>query len=453
MKSMSFKINTIKCPQCGSTKQTTKKPNHYVCQSCQAEFVIISSNTPKQHVVTHTIDHKLLDILSKFKNKVFIFMLVFVGLLLAWGGLSTLFNSPSEVKKEYQQTIEHRRIVATTVYQGTSGPALLVTASEASDRRDDTQEILINVSSLLTDEKKQQQRLAVMKPRTSQPVQFKRLPDGDLYVVLMEAEAYRFNPTSHEFEAINQRIQEAHPQALSAGISIVKPCYDGLDGMCLELLSNNGIKYTYYPMLDQLILDSDKYDAGEANAKALAKQQQWEVQYLFKEVNSSSERKQAGKYLLKGMRPKHNGGPYRLGYLDIYNPSTDGFWIGGSKQLLSLSTGYAVYARWGNGYQSLEEMTPGKVYFKEAILAENEQQVLIRFDATPSEADRFIQSIDKQTGKVIWSRPITDFTALDRNGTYISAEGFSDGFLLIANVNRPSMVVNKEGEFVKVFAS
>ncbi|XDZ52501.1 hypothetical protein AB8Q18_05450 [Neisseriaceae bacterium CLB008] len=450
---MSFKINTIKCPQCGSTKQSSPKPNHYVCLSCEAEFVILNSKAPKQHVVTHTIDQKLLDRFSQLKHKVWIFLVLIAAVVVLLGGLGAWQSKPaSKQQAAYQSAIDRSRIVATTVYQEVDGPAWLITAAEpTSGSREDTPEIIIMVSSLTKEDDSAQQRLVIAQPRTSQPVRFKRLPNGELYAVMLEAEAYRFNPVSREFEAMNQAIQTAHPQALSAGISKVKACYGGLDGACLELLSNSGIEYVYYPVLDRLILASDKYDAGEANVKALAREQQWMPHYFFKEVNSSSQRKQAGKYLLKGTLPQHNGGPYREGYVDIYDPKTDEFWIGRSQQLLRLSTGYAVFSRWGHAYHEMVEMTPGKVYFNEEVLAQNASQVLLRFDATPSEADRFLQVIDKASGDVVWSRPIKDFPGIDRNGTYVTAEGLNNGFLIIANVNKPSVLVDLKGEVVRTF--
>ncbi len=449
---MSFKIKPIKCPQCGSVKHARQPglDGHYVCLSCQAQFVVDDPAAPKQHVVTHTIDQGVLDGLRRFKNKL-VWLVLLTGLALVVVVVLVGWLSRSDQPQAPEVMASQSQSLAASVYQPHHGEALLIGASMAragAESRAHT--IVMTVSDLASGAQRAQQSLTVTGAKTGEPVEFKRLPQGELYAVLLGQMGYRFELTRHEFEAINPVLIKSFPEALGLGISKMAACHGGEERACLTVMSNAGVRYVYYPMVNQLVLQADDYAAGQANVAALSQQTQRPPHYFFAWVHKQSQAPQDGSVLLRTLRPPYNGGPYRLADVAIFKPSSDAAAVASLPYLATLSDGYAVYGTEGQYNEAVAEVTPGQRYFEAKVLAQGEGQALLRFDASPAGKESFLRGLNRQTGQVVWQRPLADFVSLAHRDGAMTAEAYSDGFLLLDKGTTPSVLIDHAGQIVRV---
>ena len=417
-------IKALKCPQCGSTRATKISEDHYRCDSCSTEFYLDSDDITIHHKVEtkpapNTFLRRLLLIILA---PAAFFSLIAIGLIV-WG--SSREETSRERDGEEHMSYACERLMA---FSSTAGRPIVVLCGAA--RRDDSSRDWDHAKGIMyffdgeTYEIIKKLELPDVTGRVS-VTDARQFEDGTYYVVLNKKRLFAIDRSTLDVKEIHG--EDYKLPELSEGFGKVA-LYFHEYGDALEIETNLGKKFVYYPIANKLYTDQSIFKAYKDKLPA----PQLRTHFTFSEQMTGSDYKDEQIQLVRYQTLEQLGYPRRTPHFGWENDRHSYY-----PKKIFVSQYFAEESR----LQSYEDFTPGAYYFSPKVLYESSEQVLISFKPTAAaDAKIMLRCLDAQTGKVLWSCS----EGLDGLDFCLGVARFSGGYVLVDYSH--SWLISSEGK-------
>ena len=413
-------IKTIKCPQCGSTRATQLREDHYRCDSCSTEFYLDSDDI----TIHHKFETERNTSTAKFKRFFLVLLAVTVFFSLIIIGLITFGRSregslrigSDEEKISY--SIKELATFTTTVGR----PIVVIFGSARPTSSSNVDDAKGFVSFFDGETQKLVKKIEFLDVKGRiQNMDMRRFGDGAFYIVFNEAHLYRLDPSTLDMTEVHG--EDYKRPELSQGFAKVVFYYSQF-GDALKVKTNLGESFVYYPIADKIYTEKEAYAAPLEPLPA----PKVATHFTFSLKSSDYPNKQL--QLIRYRRLEQDG--YPCEYPRFQWRSWDG-----EEGLIF------PYSEKRARLQGYEDVTPGAYYFSPGVLDASEDQILITFKPTAAaDAKQMLRCLDAQTGKVLWSYSDDENNL---NGGSVASR-FAGGYVVVNY--RSSYVISNEGKLV-----
>ena len=417
-------IKALKCPQCGSTRATKISEDHYRCDSCSTEFFLDSDDITIHHKVeTKPAPNTFLKrLLLTILVPAAFFSLITIGLIV-WG--SSREGTSEKGSGEEHMSYACERLMA---FSSTAGRPIVVLCGAA--RRDDSSGDWDHAKGIMyffdgeTYEIIKKLELPDVTGRVS-VTDARQFEDGTYYVVLNEKRLFAIDRSTLDVKEIHG--EDYKLPELSEGFGKVA-LYFHEYGDALEIETNLGKKFVYYPIANKLYTDQSIFKAYEDKLPA----PKLRTRFTFSEQMMGSVYKDEQIQLVRYQTLEQLGYPRRTPHFGWENDYHSSY-----PKKIFVSKYFVEESR----LQSYEDFTPGAYYFSPTVLYESDDQILISFKPTAAaDAKKMLRCLDAQTGKVLWSCS----EGLDGLDFCLGVARFSGGYVLV-DYSR-SWLISSEGK-------
>ena len=417
-------IKALKCPQCGSTRATKISEDHYRCDSCSTEFYLDSDDITIHHKVEtkpapNTFLRRLLLIILA---PAAFFSLITIGLIV-WG--SSREETSRERDGEEHMSYACERLMA---FSSTAGRPIVVLCGAA--RRDDSSGDWDHAKGIMyffdgeTYEIIKKLELPDVTGRVS-VTDARQFEDGTYYVVLNEKRLFAIDRSTLDVKEIHG--EDYKLPELSEGFGKLA-LYFHEYGDALEVETNLGKKFVYYPIANKLYTDQSIFKAYEDKLPA----PKLRTRFTFSEQMMGSDYMDEQIQLVRYQTLEQLGYPRRTPHFGWENDYHSSY-----PKKIFVSKYFVEESR----LQSYEDFTPGAYYFSPTVLYESDDQILISFKPTAAaDAKKMLRCLDAQTGKVLWSCS----EGLDGLDFCLGVARFSGGYVLVDYSH--SWLISSEGK-------
>ena len=417
-------IKALKCPQCGSTRATKISEDHYRCDSCSTEYYLDSDDITIHHKVEtkpapNTFLRRLLFIILA---PAAFFSLITIGLIV-WG--SSREETSRERDGEEHMSYACERLMA---FSSTAGRPIVVLCGAA--RRDDSSGDWDHAKGIMyffdgeTYEIIKKLELPDVTGRVS-VTDARQFEDGTYYVVLNKKRLFAIDRSTLDVKEIHG--EDYKLPELSEGFGKLA-LYFHEYGDALEIETNLGKKFVYYPIANKLYTDQSIFKAYEDKLPA----PKLRTHFTFSEQMTGSDYKDEQIQLVRYQTLEQLGYPRRTPHFGWENDRHSYY-----PKKIFVSQYFVEESR----LQSYEDFTPGAYYFSPTVLYESDDQILISFKPTAAaDAKKMLRCLDTQTGKVLWSCS----EGLDGLDFCLGVARFSGGYVLV-DYSR-SWLISSEGK-------
>lgn len=419
-------IKALKCPQCGSTRATKISEDHYRCDSCSTEFFLDSDDITIHHKVeTKPAPNTFLKrLLLTILVPAAFFSLITIGLIV-WG--SSREGTSEKGSGEEHMSYACERLMA---FSSTAGRPIVVLCGAA--RRDDSSGDWDHAKGFMyffdgeTYEIIKKLELPDVTGRVS-VTDARQFEDGTFYVVLNEKRLFAIDRSTLDVKEIHG--EDYKLPELSEGFGKVA-LYFHEYGDALEIETNLGKKFVYYPIANKLYTDQSIFKAYEDKLPT----PKLRTRFTFSEQMMGSVYKDEQIQLVRYQTLEQLGYPRRTPHFGWENDYHSSY-----PKKIFVSKYFVEKSR----LQSYEDFTPGAYYFSPTVLYESDDQILISFKPTAAaDAKKMLRCLDAQTGKVLWSCS----EGLDGLDFCLGVARFSGGYVLV-DYSR-SWLISREGKVV-----
>ena len=419
-------IKALKCPQCGSTRATKISEDHYRCDSCSTEFYLDSDDITIHHKVEtkpapNTFLRRLLFIILA---PVAFFSLITIGLIV-WG--SSREGTSEKGSGEEHMSYACEQLMA---FSSTAGRPIVVLCGAA--RRDDSTGDWDHAKGFMyffdgeTYEIIKKLELPDVTGRVS-VTDARQFEDGTYYVILNKKRLFAIDRSTLDVKEIHG--EDYKLPELSEGFGKLA-LYFHEYGDALEVETNLGKKFVYYPIANKLYTDQSIFKAYEDKLPA----PKLRTRFTFSEQMMGSVYKDEQIQLVRYQTLEQLGYPRRTPHFGWENDYHSSY-----PKKIFVSKYFVEESR----LQSYEDFTPGAYYFSPTVLYESDDQILISFKPTAAaDAKKMLRCLDAQTGKVLWSCS----EGLDGLDFCLGVARFSGGYVLV-DYSR-SWLISSEGKVV-----
>ena len=417
-------IKALKCPQCGSTRATKISEDHYRCDSCSTEFFLDSDDITIHHKVEtkpapNTFLRRLLLIILA---PAAFFSLITIGLIV-WG--SSREGNSEKGSGEEHISYACERLMA---FSSTAGRPIVVLCGAA--RRDDSSGDWDHAKGFMyffdgeTYEIIKKLELPDVTGRVS-VTDARQFEDGTFYVVLNEKRLFAIDRSTLDVKEIHG--EDYKLPELSEGFGKLA-LYFHEYGDALEVETNLGKKFVYYPIANKLYTDQSIFKAYEDKLPAL----KLRTRFTFSEQMMGSDYMDEQIQLVRYQTLEQLGYPRRTPHFGWENDRHSYY-----PKKIFVSQYFVEESR----LQSYEDFTPGAYYFSPTVLYESDDQILISFKPTAAaDAKKMLRCLDAQTGQVLWSCS----EGLDGLDFCLGVARFSGGYVLVDYSH--SWLISSEGK-------
>lgn len=446
---MAKEIKAIKCPNCGSVSKTEIKPDYFRCNSCQTEYFLDNSDVNINYNHNYNNSNNLDIVNPKAVKIIGIVVGCIFGLIVLTNILSSIFSrKPSSTNSTYSAS----SIISRDHDQGfyasryTSLPFLrpsnkqpIVLMLENRNYKDQQNESEDGTylafydpvkKELISEEKVSSKRLS------SSDFKFKKFSDGNIYIVNDKSTFMKLDVENLKTIEVGKSFFDGHAD-LQIGVATMEFVYSN-NGDGLVLLTNDGKKRYYYPLIQKIYNEKDYYKSREGFDNLLPTATN-KTKNLF---TSQSTEYPEDKVQLIQLTYKDNG----PGPKEIPNNISWRKDYGGS----GIFTGNDPYRKvlvgaWKKEDQRIlnwKDLTPERLYFSPSVKLDEGGILLIQFRADANTKSAFkLQQVNPQNGAVIWTVNLPDEKTIDELIKY------KDGFLAV--LNDDSMMLLDEKGIVK----
>ena len=419
-------IKALKCPQCGSTRATKISEDHYRCDSCSTEFYLDSDDITIHHKVEtkpapNTFLRRLLFIILA---PAAFFSLITIGLIV-WG-ISREGTSEKGSGEEHM-SYACERLMA---FSSTAGRPIVVLCGAA--RRDDSSGDWDHAKGFMfffdgeTYEIIKKLELPDVTGRVS-VTDARQFEDGTYYVVLNKQRLFAIDRSTLDVKEIHG--EDYKLPELSEGFGKLA-LYFHEYGDALEIETNLGKKFVYYPIANKLYTDQSIFKAYEDKLPT----PKLRTRFTFSEQMMGSVYKDEQIQLVRYQTLEQLGYSRRTPHFGWENDYHSSY-----PKKIFVNKYFVEESR----LQSYEDFTPGAYYFSPTVLYESDDQILISFKPTAAaDAKKMLRCLDAQTGKMLWSCS----EGLDGLDFCLGVARFSGGYVLI-DYSR-SWLISSEGKVV-----
>ena len=417
-------IKALKCPQCGSTRATKISEDHYRCDSCSTEFYLDSDDITIHHKVEtkpapNTFLRRLLLIILA---PAAFFSLITIGLIV-WG--SSREETSRERDGEEHMSYACERLMA---FSSTAGRPIVVLCGAA--RRDDSSGDWDHAKGIMyffdgeTYEIIKKLELPDVTGRVS-VTDARQFEDGTYYVVLNKQRLFAIDRSTLDVKEIHG--EDYKLPELSEGFGKLA-LYFHEYGDALEIETNLGKKFVYYPIANKLYTDQSIFKAYEDKLPA----PKLRTRFTFSEQMMGSDYIDEQIQLVRYQTLEQLGYPRRTPHFGWENDRHSYY-----PKKIFVSQYFVEESR----LQSYEDFTPGAYYFSPTVLYESDDQILISFKPTAAaDAKKMLRCLDAQTGQVLWSCS----EGLDGLDFCLGVARFSGGYVLVDYSH--SWLISSEGK-------
>jgi len=417
-------IKALKCPQCGSTRATKISEDHYRCDSCSTEYYLDSDDITIHHKVEtkpapNTFLRRLLFIILA---PAAFFSLIAIGLIV-WG--SSREETSREGDGEEHMSYACERLMA---FSSTAGRPIVVLCGAA--RRDDSSGDWDYAKGIMyffdgeTYEIIKKLELPDVTGRVS-VTDARQFEDGTYYVVLNKKRLFAIDRSTLDVKEIHG--EDYKLPELSEGFGKLA-LYFHEYGDALEVETNLGKKFVYYPIANKLYTDQSIFKAYEDKLPA----PKLRTRFTFSEQMMGSDYKDEQIQLVRYQTLEQLGYPRRTPHFGWENDRHSYY-----PKKIFVSQYFVEESR----LQSYEDFTPGAYYFSPTVLYESDDQILISFKPTAAaDAKKMLRCLDAQTGQVLWSCS----EGLDGLDFCLGVARFSGGYVLVDYSH--SWLISSEGK-------
>ena len=417
-------IKALKCPQCGSTRATKISEDHYRCDSCSTEFYLDSDDITIHHKVEtkpapNTFLRRLLFIILA---PAAFFSLITIGLIV-WG--SSREETSRERDGEEHMSYACERLMA---FSSTAGRPIVVLCGAA--RRDDSSGDWDHAKGFMyffdgeTYEIIKKLELPDVTGRVS-VTDARQFEDGTYYVVLNKKRLFAIDRSTLDVKEIHG--EDYKLPELSEGFGKLA-LYFHEYGDALEVETNLGKKFVYYPIANKLYTDQSIFKAYEDKLPA----PKLRTRFTFSEQMMGSDYMDEQIQLVRYQTLEQLGYPRRTPHFGWENDRHSYY-----PKKIFVSQYFVEESR----LQSYEDFTPGAYYFSPTVLYESDDQILISFKPTAAaDAKKMLRCLDAQTGQVLWSCS----EGLDGLDFCLGVARFSGGYVLVDYSH--SWLISSEGK-------
>ena len=419
-------IKALKCPQCGSTRATKISEDHYRCDSCSTEFFLDSDDITIHHKVeTKPAPNTFLKrLLLTILVPAAFFSLITIGLIV-WG--SSREGTSEKGSGEEHMSYACERLMA---FSSTAGRPIVVLCGAA--RRDDSSGDWDHAKGFMfffdgeTYEIIKKLELPDVTGRVS-VTDARQFEDGTYYVVLNKKRLFAIDRSTLDVKEIHG--EDYKLPELSEGFGKVA-LYFHEYGDALEIETNLGKKFVYYPIANKLYTDQSIFKAYEDKLPA----PKLRTRFTFSEQMMGSDYMDEQIQLVRYQTLEQLGYPRRTPHFGWENDRHSYY----PKKIF-----VSKYIVEESRLQSYEDFTPGAYYFSPTVLYESDDQILISFKPTAAaDAKKMLRCLDAQTGKVLWSCS----EGLDGLDFCLGVARFSGGYVLVDYSH--SWLISSEGKVV-----
>ena len=417
-------IKALKCPQCGSTRATKISEDHYRCDSCSTEFFLDSDDITIHHKVeTKPAPNTFLKrLLLTILVPAAFFSLITIGLIV-WG--SSREGNSEKGSGEEHMSYACERLMA---FSSTAGRPIVVLCGAA--RRDDSSGDWDHAKGFMyffdgeTYEIIKKLELPDVTGRVS-VTDARQFEDGTYYVVLNEKRLFAIDRSTLDVKEIHG--EDYKLPEFTEGFGKVA-LYFHEYGDALEVETNLGKKFVYYPIANKLYTDQSIFKAYEDKLPA----PKLRTRFTFSEQMMGSDYKDEQIQLVRYQTLEQLGYPRRTPHFGWENDRHSYY-----PKKIFVSQYFVEESR----LQSYEDFTPGAYYFSPTVLYESDDQILISFKPTAAaDAKKMLRCLDAQTGKVLWSCS----EGLDGLDFCLGVARFSGGYVLVDYSH--SWLISSEGK-------
>ena len=417
-------IKALKCPQCGSTRATKISEDHYRCDSCSTEFYLDSDDITIHHKVEtkpapNTFLRRLLLIILA---PAAFFSLITIGLIV-WGSSREETSRKGDGEEHMSYACE--RLMA---FSSTAGRPIVVLCGAA--RRDGSTGDWDHAKGFMyffdgeTYELIKKLELPDVTGRVS-VTDARQFEDGTYYVVLNKKRLFAIDRSTLDVKEIHG--EDYKLPELSEGFGKLA-LYFHEYGDALEIETNLGKKFVYYPIANKLYTDQSIFKAYKDKLPA----PQLRTHFTFSEQMTGSDYKDEQIQLVRYQTLEQLGYPRRTPHFGWENDRHSYY-----PKKIFVSQYFAEESR----LQSYEDFTPGAYYFSPTVLYESDDQILISFKPTAAaDAKKMLRCLDAQTGQVLWSCS----EGLDGLDFCLGVARFSGGYVLVDYSH--SWLISSEGK-------
>ena len=417
-------IKALKCSQCGSTRATKISEDHYRCDSCSTEFYLDSDDITIHHKVEtkpapNTFLRRLLLIILA---PAAFFSLITIGLIV-WGSSREETSRKGDGEEHMSYACE--RLMA---FSSTAGRPIVVLCGAA--RRDGSTGDWDHAKGFMyffdgeTYEIIKKLELPDVTGRVS-VTDARQFEDGTYYVVLNKKRLFAIDRSTLDVKEIHG--EDYKLPELSEGFGKLA-LYFHEYGDALEIETNLGKKFVYYPIANKLYTDQSIFKAYEDKLPT----PKLRIRFTFSEQMMGSVYKDEQIQLVRYQTLEQLGYPRRTPHFGWENDYHSSY-----PKKIFVSKYFVEESR----LQSYEDFTPGAYYFSPTVLYESDDQILISFKPTAAaDAKKMLRCLDAQTGKVLWSCS----EGLDGLDFCLGVARFSGGYVLVDYSH--SWLISSEGK-------
>ena len=417
-------IKALKCPQCGSTRATKISEDHYRCDSCSTEFFLDSDDITIHH--KHETESAPNTFLKRLLLTILVpaafFSLITIGLIV-WG--SSREGTSEKGSGEEHMSYACERLMA---FSSTAGRPIVVLCGAA--RRDDSSGDWDHAKGFMyffdgeTYEIIKKLELPDVTGRVS-VTDARQFEDGTYYVVLNKKRLFAIDRSTLDVKEIHG--EDYKLPELSEGFGKVA-LYFHEYGDALEIETNLGKKFVYYPIANKLYTDQSIFKAYEDKLPT----PKLRTRFTFSEQMMGSDYKDEQIQLVRYQTLEQLGYPRRTPHFGWENDRHSYY-----PKKIFVSQYFVEESR----LQSYEDFTPGAYYFSPTVLYESDDQILISFKPTAAaDAKKMLRCLDAQTGQVLWSCS----EGLDGLDFCLGVARFSGGYVLVDYSH--SWLISSEGK-------
>ena len=417
-------IKALKCPQCGSTRATKISEDHYRCDSCSTEFYLDSDDITIHHKVEtkpapNTFLRRLLLIILA---PAAFFSLITIGLIV-WG--SSREETSRERDGEEHMSYACERLMA---FSSKAGRPIVVLCGAV--RRDDSTGDWDHAKGFMYffDGETYEIIKKLELPDVTGSVSVtdaRQFEDGTYYVVLNKKRLFAIDRSTLDVKEIHG--EDYKLPELSEGFGKLA-LYFHEYGDALEIETNLGKKFVYYPIANKLYTDQSIFKAYEDKLPA----PKLRTRFTFSEQMMGSDYMDEQIQLVRYQTLEQLGYPRRTPHFGWENDRHSYY-----PKKIFVSQYFVEESR----LQSYEDFTPGAYYFSPKVLYESADQILISFKPTAAaDAKKMLRCLDAQTGKVLWSCS----EGLDGLDFCLGVARFSGGYVLVDYSH--SWLISSEGK-------
>ena len=413
-------IKTIKCPQCGSTRATQLREDHYRCDSCSTEFYLDSDDI----TIHHKFETERNTSTAKFKRFFLVLLAVTVFFSLIIIGLITFGRSREGSLRigsdEEKISYSIKELATFTTTAGRPIVVIFGSARPTSSSNVDDAKGFVSFFDGETQKLVKKIELLEVKGRI-QNMDMRRFGDGAFYIVFNEAHLYRLDPSTLDMTEVHG--EDYKRPELSQGFAKVVFYYSQF-GDALKVKTNLGESFVYYPIADKIYTEREAYAAPLEPLPA----PKVATHFTFSLKSSDYPNKQL--QLIRYRRLEQDGYPCEYPRFQWRRWDGEDFLISSTSEKRARLQGY-------------EDLTPGAYYFSPGVLDASEDQILITFKPTAAaDAKQMLRCLDAQTGKVLWSYSDDENNL---NGGSVASR-FAGGYVVVNY--RSSYVISNEGKLV-----